>query len=138
MTYTLKLTPNYISSTTSQKNIIFEFTLNQLGFILYKLHSGDIQSVVKELIARGLIPVFSLGVPLRCKASKLGYPLRIPPLVKETNTCLTVVILVGPLSQDRYKNPLVIVNINLTLVGLNWQNLYYTPQLYDFIYVMDL
>ena len=39
----------------------------------------------------GLVPVFSLGVPLRCKASKLRNPLRIPPLGKEKNTCLTVV-----------------------------------------------
>ena len=31
----------------------------------------------------GLVPVFRLGVPLRCKASKLEYPLRIPPLIKK-------------------------------------------------------
>ena len=30
----------------------------------------------------GLVPVFRLGVPLRCRASKLEYPLRIPPLEK--------------------------------------------------------
>ena len=31
----------------------------------------------------GLVPVFRLGFPLRCKASKLEYPLRIPPFVKK-------------------------------------------------------
>ena len=31
----------------------------------------------------GIVPVFRRGVPLRCKASKLWYPIRIPPLVKE-------------------------------------------------------
>ena len=30
-----------------------------------------------------LVPVFILGVPLRCKASKLEYPLRIPTLIKK-------------------------------------------------------
>ena len=31
----------------------------------------------------GLVPVVRLGVPLRCKASKFGYPLNIPPLYKK-------------------------------------------------------
>ena len=29
----------------------------------------------------GLVPVFRLGVSMRCKASKLEYPLRIPPKI---------------------------------------------------------
>ena len=31
----------------------------------------------------GLVPVVRLGVPIRCKAGKLKYPLKIPPLVKK-------------------------------------------------------
>ena len=31
----------------------------------------------------GLVPVLWLGVPLRCKASKLWFPLKIPPLYKK-------------------------------------------------------
>ena len=31
----------------------------------------------------GLVPGFRLGVPLRYKKGKLGYPLKIPPLYKK-------------------------------------------------------
>ena len=48
-------------------------------FIYLVQHSKYIQrwlSRCKQL--RGLVPVVRLGVPLRCKASKLWYPLKIP------------------------------------------------------------
>ena len=39
--------------------------------------------VVEEKTARVASTVVRLGVPLRCKAGKLKYPLIIPPLVKK-------------------------------------------------------
>ena len=40
-----------------------------------------------------LVLVFRLGVPLRCKASKLEYPLRIPPLVKKRGNQIDILCL---------------------------------------------
>ena len=39
----------------------------------------------------GLVPALRLGVPLRCKAGKLEYLLRIPPLVKK-RTLVTIYV----------------------------------------------
>ena len=39
--------------------------------------------VVEVKAARGLEPVFRLGVSLRCKANKLKCPLRVPPVIKK-------------------------------------------------------
>ena len=39
--------------------------------------------VVEVKAARGLVPIRRLGAPLRCKAGKLKYPLRIPPEIKK-------------------------------------------------------
>ena len=50
----------------------------------------NIDNFHMSVTARGASTGLQTGGPLRCKASKLRYPLRIPPLVKK-NTCLTVV-----------------------------------------------
>ena len=44
---------------------------------------NEIQLDVAQSQLVGLVPVLRLGVPVRYKASKLWYPLKIPPLFKK-------------------------------------------------------
>ena len=68
---------------------------NILKYELLKNQSLTTSSSIYRRLSRscqlvGLVPVFRLGggIPLRCKASKLRYPLRIPRLVKDIDVYL--------------------------------------------------